>query len=166
MDGRLRIAGRDDYAAIERLWQAQNRHHTALEPERIRQVPVCLAPDDFSRYLRDPDTDFVVFESGHGVVGFVMVVERRIEGGVARPRAIAFVQEICVAEVARRGGIGRRLMDHVESWARRRGLADIYLNVWARNRDALAFYDSLGFSALRLELCKPVGRDESTWPEA
>ena len=160
MEGRIRVAGRDDYVAIERLWQAQNRHHTALEPERIREVPVCLAPDDFSRHLRDPDTDFLVFETGQGVLGFAMVVERRIEGGVARPRAIAFVQEICVAEVARRAGIGRRLMAQVDAWARRRNLVDVYLNVWARNGDALAFYESLGFSALRLELCKPVAGDE------
>ncbi|MAT83445.1 MAG: hypothetical protein CMQ43_08455 [Gammaproteobacteria bacterium] len=159
MEGLVRIAGRDDYAAIERLWQAQNRHHSGLEPARIREVPVCLAPDEFSRHLRDPDTDFLLFESPRGVLGFAMVVERRIEGGVARPRAIAFVQEICVAETARQTGIGRCLMSHVESWARRRELTDIYLNVWASNEGALAFYRTLGFAALRLELCKPVSGD-------
>jgi len=83
-------------------------------------------------------------------------MNRHHEGGSAIPRSVAFVREICVTESSRGLGVGQRLMEHVENWARARQLGSIELNVWATNQRALAFYRAMGFSALRYELTKPV----------
>ncbi len=44
----------------------------------------------------------------------------------------------------RRRGIGRRLMDAAERWAREQGATRALLPVWAFNTGALARYEELG----------------------
>jgi ribosomal protein S18 acetylase RimI-like enzyme len=74
-------------------------------------------------------------------VGFVWLVER---GAFNRG---AYVQLIGVREEARGGGIGRALMEYVETHATAR---DIFLLVSDFNTDAQQFYTRLGY--------RPVGK--------
>jgi len=152
----IRPASAGDYRFVEALWQEQTRHHAALEPELIREVATCISRRDYEEALRDGKREIAVVETAGGLQGFAVLVERRIDGGMAIPRAVAFIQEICVTHRARRNGVGRALMRYAEDWARQRQLTDIYLNVWASNTAALAFYRALGFSELRLKLSKPI----------
>jgi ribosomal protein S18 acetylase RimI-like enzyme len=46
---------------------------------------------------------------------------------------------------ARRGGLGRRLLEDVTAWLRALGATEIELGVTATNRGALAFYERMGF---------------------
>jgi ribosomal protein S18 acetylase RimI-like enzyme len=47
---------------------------------------------------------------------------------------------------ARRTGVGRRLVDAVLAWAGAEGAMEIELGVTAINRDAVVFYERLGFA--------------------
>lgn len=47
---------------------------------------------------------------------------------------------------ARRTGVGRRLVDAVLTWAGAEGATEIELGVTAINRDAVVFYERLGFA--------------------
>jgi ribosomal protein S18 acetylase RimI-like enzyme len=46
----------------------------------------------------------------------------------------------------RRAGLGRRLLDEVFAWARATGAAEIELGVTGSNRDAVTFYERMGFT--------------------
>lgn len=54
-----------------------------------------------------------------------------------------------VDEAFRRQGIGARLIDHIRALAKSEGIGRIELNMWEFNRDALAFYESVGFATYR-----------------
>ncbi len=60
-----------------------------------------------------------------------------------------YVDDICVDENARGQGVGRRLFEHVEKYARDEGFYNITLNVWAFNEGARAFYESCGMQVQR-----------------
>jgi len=88
--------------------------------------------------LRDSDGFVAVAELGGQIVGYVAgdAHETFYAGG-----KVAWVDEILVAENARRRGIGRALMEEFETWAenghcRLMGLA---------TRAAASFYEELGF---------------------
>lgn len=63
------------------------------------------------------------------------------------------VHRLCVSPAAQGGGVGRGLMQAVESWARAQGYADIRLDAFSLNPHALRMYDRLGY----------VKRGEATW---
>ncbi len=60
----------------------------------------------------------------------------------------ADIQTIAVAESARRGGLGRVLMQQLIAEARSRGAEEVFLEVRADNDSAQNLYHSLGFEQL------------------
>jgi len=71
------------------------------------------------------------------------------------------VQTIAVAETARRGGLGRALMNALISEARKRGAEEVFLEVRADNPGPRRLYESLGFAeiAVRVAYYQPDGVD-------
>lgn len=58
-------------------------------------------------------------------------------------------EALAVAPGARRLGIGARLVNHVEAYARQKGYASVGLEVTDSNRAALHLYDRLGYEVVR-----------------
>ncbi|MET4780520.1 ribosomal protein S18-alanine N-acetyltransferase [Glaciihabitans sp. UYNi722] len=71
------------------------------------------------------------------------------------------IQTIAVAEDARRGGLGRTLMQALIGEARKRGAIEVFLEVRADNPGAKNLYDTLGFEeiAVRVAYYQPDGVD-------
>jgi GNAT superfamily N-acetyltransferase len=88
--------------------------------------------------LRDPDAFVAVAEVGGELVGYVAgdAHETFYAGG-----KVAWVDEILVAERARRQGVGRALMEEFEAWAENGRCRLIGL----ATRGAASFYEELGF---------------------
>lgn len=61
-----------------------------------------------------------------------------------------YVDDICVDETRRGGGVGRRLYEHVVSFAREQGFSNVTLNVWSCNPGAQAFYEAMGMKPYRI----------------
>jgi len=77
----------------------------------------------------------------HEVVGYAgLLAPRRSEQ--------ADIQTIAVAPAARRGGLGRALMNALIVEAKGRGAREIFLEVRADNPAAKNLYDDLGFETL------------------
>ena len=71
------------------------------------------------------------------------------------------IQTIAVAETARRGGLGRTLMQSLIAEARERGAGEVLLEVRADNPWPKKLYDSLGFEeiAVRVRYYQPDNVD-------
>jgi GNAT superfamily N-acetyltransferase len=57
------------------------------------------------------------------------------------------VDVLAVAEPFRRRGVGRRLMDETETWARGRGAVMVALDTWVDSPLSVPFYEALGTAA-------------------
>jgi GNAT superfamily N-acetyltransferase len=64
--------------------------------------------------------------------------------------ASVWVEDMVVAEGARRSGVGRRLLRAVEEWGAARGATRLQLLADRENLRALRFYEARGWSATRL----------------
>ena len=98
-------------------------------------VFVCVPPEDEELPEGSPK---------HPVLGHAFCIRQKIGNAVLAEIMTLYVDDICVDENARGQGVGRRLFEHVEKYARDEGFYNITLNVWAFNEGAKAFYDSCG----------------------
>jgi GNAT superfamily N-acetyltransferase len=73
------------------------------------------------------------------------IVISTAEGGPA-----AWVEDVVIHPEARGQGLGRRLLDAVQTWARQRGITRLQLQADRENAPALAFYHHLGWQPLRM----------------
>jgi len=84
------------------------------------------------------DTLVLVAEDGSDLVGYLLASTHATFFANA---PVAWVEEIMVAESARRSGVATALMARAEVWAREQGTAYISL----ATRRAANFYDALGY---------------------
>ncbi len=81
----------------------------------------------------------------------------------------AYVSDLWVDGDARRQGLGRELLRHVGSAAAERGVTHVLLDVDAKNRGAIAFYERLGFEESAKIYRTPLDgllREEEPKPES
>ena len=99
----------------------------------------------------------LVAQIGAEVAGYVTVLARvrsdDLEDGDAE---YGLVSDLVVAQEFRRRGIGRKLLEAAESFARNRGARSLRIGVLAGNQIAEDLYSSMGFTPLYAELEKDL----------
>jgi ribosomal protein S18 acetylase RimI-like enzyme len=136
----LRLAGPEDAATIADLLAAFRDWYgdDAPSDEQMRR--------SVERLLEDERTEFLL--AGQPPVGFAQL---RFRPSVWTGADDAWLEDVYIREDARRGGLGRALVEACQERARRRGCRRIQLDCNERNAAALALYESLGFSAAQPE---------------
>jgi ribosomal protein S18 acetylase RimI-like enzyme len=116
----------DDYPAVIALWLEA---FGALKPEDDRAA---LA----TTLARNPGL-FLVAEQAGQVVGTVLATFDGRRG---------YLYHVAVRKGARRGGAGRILLREIERRLWALGAQKIHLRVHVLNKNAIAFYDALGYA--------------------
>jgi len=122
----------------------QLRSYRQSDLETLYRIDQACFPPGVS-YLRSELAAFIrhrssatwIAEENQEIIGF-LIADR--DG-----RGAAHIVTIDVAEVWRRHGIGKALMDAAEAWARRDGLRLIRLETAQSNLAAQAFYQARGY---------------------
>lgn len=141
----VRRGRRDDAADAARLWVRSAEEHTAHDP-------IYTISSDAEKIMRRFLADLT--SSSHSFL-FVAVLEDETIGFVSgdlregspafSPKTWASVDDIYVAPGYRSLGVGRALLENVESWAHEKGASGISLQVAAANERGRRFYGGLGF---------------------
>ena len=148
---RVRFAREEDLPAVNRLRREVNELHVQGRPETFKPG---FSPE-LENYLyvirEDPAKSIVAAEAEDGsICGFAVLHElRKPENPFKREEYFLDVDEFGVAAAWRRRGVGRALMDFIRAHARERGFDRVELNMWEFNREALGFYEAVGFSTYR-----------------
>lgn len=118
-----------------------------------------LESADAQTFLTHPDILFWVAEQDDQVVGFLLCFVQYLWH---QPFRELMLYEIGVRESARRQGIGRVLVETMESWMLEHDVADVW--VPADNSGAEAFYRACGFERedeQAVMMSKSLNRQES-----
>ncbi len=94
---------------------------------------------------RDAD-DLVVAYRGKRLVGYAQTVVCHFLGFEPSIEVL----QLLVAQDARSGGIGARIMDYVENLARRRGFRKVNLHSQVMRSRAHVFYEGLGYELTKI----------------
>lgn len=155
---RVRRATVDDLASVVELRIALLREYAdhpvygRLRPEvEQRALPL------FEQQLRADDQAIFLAEHGGRVVGIVRCAD--VQGSpLLLPDRYCYVTSVFVRPSHRRHGVLTALMEQVETWARRRGLAELRLHNSTLSPMAQGAWDQLGFEVneeVRLKLIGP-----------
>jgi PhnO protein len=141
----VRAGRRDDAADAARLWVQSAEEHTAHDPVYTTSPG---AEKTMRRFLAD------LTSSSHSFL-FVAVLDDETIGFISgdlregsptfHPKTWASVDDVYVTPEYRSLGVGRALLDNVESWAHGKGASGISLQVAAANERGRSFYQRLGF---------------------
>lgn len=140
----LRPAAARDAAALADLSRRAIEHGL-----RWRWTPQRLAAA-----IGEPETEVVAARAGAAPCGFAVM-----EYAFAERRAHLVL--LAVEPAWRRRGVGRALYRWVETLARAGGVLELGLEVRERNREARAFYASLGFREIALARRYYDGREDA-----
>lgn len=159
---RYRQATLADLAGICALGDEVNRLHHAAWPHLFaEQIPANSQRDVWSASLSGRDA--VVFVAVHAgvLVGFVSAALVDETSPFFQRMRYARIGTICVTERCRGQGIGRRLMDEVERWAKSKDAVEVHLNVWSFNERARELYAELGYSVRSHSMGKRLTEPEA-----
>lgn len=129
----------------ELLCQVLDVHHTG-RPDIFKAAARKYTDEELANILQDEKTPvFVAEDETKGVLGYAFCIfMQNKDHNILTDIKTLYIDDLCVDETARGGGIGRALYEHVLAFAKAAGCYNITLNVWACNARAMRFYERLG----------------------
>ena len=146
----VRFAKEDELDRVNELRRQVNDLHVAGKPE-VFKPGFSRELRDFIRVIRDdPDKEILVAEQAGTVCGYAVLHRvHRPETPFMLERDYLDIDEFGVDRAFRRQGVATEMIGFIRAYAEGQGLRRIELNMWEFNRDALAFYEAVGFSTYR-----------------
>lgn len=153
----IRPARETDIPQILALLSQVLTLHALLRPDIFISDTTKYTEEELQNIFRNEETPvFVAADEKDAVLGYAFCMLREPPfKNTMRPRKSMFIDDFCVDETCRGRGIGEKLFRFVLEEAKRRGCADVTLNVWAGNDGARRFYERMGMrpKETQMELC-------------
>jgi GNAT superfamily N-acetyltransferase len=156
MELSIREAVASDYDELCDVFDEGDALHRDNLP-RIFQKPrgAVRGRDYVLGLIADEAVGFFVAQVGDRLVGLICVmIKESPEVPIFVRRRYTVVNDLVVKDGFRRAGIGRALMEKAHDWAVAEGADSIELNVWEFNREAIEFYQTLGYETASRKMNK------------
>ena len=152
----IRFANTGDIPGMLALLQQVGQVHHNIRPDIFRSG--CQKYDAAALYqlLEDPSRPIFIADMDGQVVGYCFCIHKDFQGDpVMADRWELYIDDLCVDENRRSGGIATGLFSHVRSYAAELGCTAITLNVWCGNDSAMKFYEKMGMSPRSITMDLP-----------
>lgn len=123
--------------------------HASGRPDLFKSEGGKYGEKELEEMFNNDSTPVFLAVDGDKLLGYIMC---RIEirgGGARRSYKCLYIDDLCVEENARCGGIGKMLTERAKKHAIDSGCYNVELNVWAFNENAIRFYEKNGFAVQR-----------------
>jgi diamine N-acetyltransferase len=146
----IRPARPDEFEALCPLWEVLDEEHRVVRPDWFhRPAGERRRREDIAALIAGPDGALLVAEADGRLLGLSSLFIRTWPATTVRAeRRVVEIDNIVVDPAARRRGVARALIEASAAWARGRGFDAIELSVFEFNREALAFYQAMGFATM------------------
>ena len=137
------------------LFQVLNVHHEG-RPDLFKGNVKKYTDEELLVILQDEGRPIFVAEDGNGLVqGYAFCVfQQHIGNNILTDIKTMYIDDLCVDENVRGGGIGKALYEYVLAFAKEQGCYNVTLNVWACNETAMRFYEKCGLKPQKVGMEK------------
>lgn len=112
---------------------------------------------DFEKIISDVNSEIFLALADNKTMGFAEVYLREDKPNPARVAyKYGHLQSLLVTETFRRHGIGEKLLEAAESWAKVRGATEMRLDIWEFPEGPFRFYEKTGYRTLRRKLVRKL----------
>lgn len=149
----------DDLDELAPLWRQMQEHQIRVAQHGHLNRDLDLGWEiRRSRYAEELAAGGAIIRARHGgrLVGYCAVALQLHPDETFSSRSLATVITLSVDAGERGRGIGSRLLEAAESFARSRGADTLGLEVMPGNDRARALYERLGFSPVEVRMHRPI----------
>ena len=160
METHIRKATANDYDDLCELFNEVDALHRVNLPH-IFQKPNGAAREMnyYLELIADESIGLFVVEMDEKLVGFVHVLVRDTPAfPVIVPHHYAVIDGIAVKSEFQNHGIGKVLMEKAQEWAGTKNAEFMELNVYEFNRNAISFYERLGYQNSSRKMRKKIDK--------
>lgn len=154
----IRKAAAGDYRNLCELFDELDKYHRNNLPHIFKKPDGPVREEDYYlELIANENVGFLIAETDESVVGFVHAIIREAPAiPIFVHRRYARINSIVVKSEFQNYGIGKILMDKIQTWAIAKGAESIELNVYGFNENAISFYESLGYKEISLRMSKDL----------
>lgn len=155
---KIRQATEQDYLTVNSLYYVADSLYSKNIPETYKKPPKPTLPKgNFLNMLEDKNSLIIVAEFGREIVGMLYASIQKDEGNRwVRPLKWANIEEISVFPKFNKKGIGTRLIQEVETWAKKKGTKRVSALVYDFNKTAISFYQKNGYESYSIQMNKKI----------
>ena len=148
----IRKAENKDTAKVLALLHQVLEVHADLRPDLFISGTTKYTDEELHTIFADEKTPvYVAVDENDTVLGYAFcVLEEPVPSNNLHPHRTLYIDDICVDEKYRRHGVGKKLYDFVIQYAKEEECFNVTLNVWDKNPDAKAFYESMGMKVQKV----------------
>ena len=146
----IRFANENDLYSVNELRKQVSSLHAAGKPEVFKPEFSQEVRDFLYQIWNDPEQEIVVAERDSQVCGYAVLHHIiRPENPAKWEQSFLDIDEFGVDEACRRQGIATEMISFIREFAAQKGYSRIELNMWEFNKEALVFYEAVGFVTCR-----------------
>lgn len=155
---RVRKAIPSDYGALCDLFDELDELHREHLPHIFQKPPGPVRDRNYyMELIADESVGLFVAESSTSMLGFAHAKVREAPDiPLFVPRRYAVLIDLVVRSGYQKRGIGSVIADKMQAWAIAQGATSIELNVFEFNRNAISFYEGLGYQAVSRKMSKDL----------
>ncbi|MHB8511274.1 MAG: GNAT family N-acetyltransferase [Actinomycetota bacterium] len=140
---KIRRAAPGDLESLVPLWHSLQEVQRSLRPfEQVNENE--YFKNEFSSTVSDEEHVWLVVESDDGVICAMAHLYTERPSSLATWPVLA-ISRVSVLPSAKHEGIGRMIIEEADRIARERGINHLSAKIFARNTEALPFWDAMEF---------------------
>lgn len=160
----VKLAANHDREALCRLYHEFHEFHVHGVPDRLLSLGKPLDTYEHSdlyqalaMIIEGADSAIFVAEAAHQLIGFAEVYVRQDESNPLRTSyRHGHLQSLMVKEAFRGQGVGTKLLEAAQQWARERGATEMRVETWEFEEGPLRFYEKNDYRTLRRTLVRAL----------
>lgn len=155
----IQVKHEEQAEVLARLSESVHNLHRGWHPSIFREYNYEVTVNLFRELLsKDHVTSFIAYK-GVEPVGYVILVVRYYDVPLySQDHRSIYIDQMGVADGFQRQGIGRALMDKVQTFAQEQGIGRLELSVWVDNSEAIEFYRQMGFTDYLVNMCRDINQ--------
>lgn len=151
----IRRAKEEDLPYLNKLLYQVHKVHHEVRPDLFKDGTKKYTDSELIALIHDDLKPIFVFETNNEILGYAFCVHiEHINDNNLTDIKTLYIDDLCVDENARGQHIGTKLYEYVLDYAKKQGYYEVTLNVWADNKKALKFYESIGLRVQKIGMEK------------
>ncbi len=148
---KIRFAQEQDIPGLIDLLKQVGEVHHQIRPDLFHAGAQKYDEDTLKALLKDSTRPIFAAIRGEKVAGYAFCILQETRGEPAlADRKVLYIDDLCVDEAVRGGGIAKALYDRVCAYARELQCDAVTLNVWCGNDRAMRFYEKCGLKPQKI----------------
>ncbi len=151
----IRRAEERDIPTIDKLLFQVHKVHSDARPDLFKQGAKKYTDNELIAILSNDNTPVFVAEKDGEVVGYAFCIKKQfLDDNNMTDVKTLYIDDLCVDENVRGAGIGKTIYEYVTNYAAENDYYNVTLNVWADNKNAVAFYEKIGLRIQKIGMEK------------